>query len=136
MKTIIATLCLTITSLFIQAQTGTDITVTVPVTSDKGNIVIGLYDEATFMKAPPIKGLEAEIVDGQATATFTNVPAGTYAISLFQDKNLNKRMDFEPTGMPAEPYGVSNNVMSMGPPQWSDAKFEVGSEKLTLEIRM
>ena len=42
MKTIIATLCLTITSLFIQAQTGTDITVTVPVNSDKGNIVIGV----------------------------------------------------------------------------------------------
>ncbi len=136
MKTIIATLCLTITSLFIQAQTGTDITVTVPVNSDKGNIVIGLYDEATFMKAPPIKGMEAEIIDGKATATFKNIPEGTYAVSLFHDKNLNKRLDFEPNGMPAEPYGVSNNVMSMGPPQWSDAKFEVGAEPLRLEIRM
>ena len=45
-------------------------------------------------------------------------------------------MDFDTNGMPLEMYGISNNVMSYGPPQWSDAKFEVSSEPVSLTIRM
>lgn len=143
MKTIICTIALSISALFVnaqadtsQAEDGTTITVTVPVKSNEGSIIFGLYNEATFMKAAPIQGLEGEIVDGKVTVTFTKVPAGTYGITLFHDKNGNKIMDFEPNGMPKEMYGVSNNVMSFGPPQWSDAKFEVVDTPLELEIRL
>ena len=143
MKTIILTIALAISTFFLKAQTddvasveGTTITVTVPVASNEGNVIFGLYDENTFMKSAPIQGLEGEIIDGKATVTFTNVVPGTYGISLFHDKNGNKIMDFEPNGMPKEMYGVSNNVMSYGPPQWSDAKFEVNSAPIELEIRM
>ena len=45
-------------------------------------------------------------------------------------------MDFEANGMPKELYGASNNNMSMGPPRWSDAKFEVGTQPITMEIRL
>ena len=143
MKTIILTIALAISTFFLKAQTdevasveGITITVTVPVTSNEGNVIFGLYDEDTFMKAAPIQGLEGEIVDGKASVTFSNVTPGTYGITLFHDKNGNKIMDFEPNGMPKEMYGVSNNVMSYGPPQWSDAKFEVSSTPLELEIRL
>ncbi len=143
MKTILITIALSISSFFLSAQTetetpttGTTITVNVPINSTKGNVIFGLYDEATFMKSEPLQGLEADIVDGKATVTFTNVTPGIYAVSLFHDKNENKRMDFEPNGMPKEMYGVSNNIMSFGPPMWSDAKFEVGSEAITLDIRL
>ncbi len=146
MKTIIVTLSLAFTSVFLNAQTEVvteelatsateTITVTVPVQSDEGNVVFGLYDETSFMKQPLV-GLEGEIKEGKTTVTFENVEPGTYAILLFHDKNGNKQMDFEPNGMPTEPYGVSNNVMSMGPPLWSDAKFEVTDEPIELEIRM
>ena len=141
MKTII-TITLALTTFILSAQTETDtisenttITITVPVQSDEGNVVFGLYDETSFMKKPLV-GLEGEIKDGKATVTFENVKSGTYAILLFHDKNGNKQMDFEPNGMPTEPYGVSNNVMSMGPPLWSDAKFEVNNKPVELEIRM
>ncbi len=147
MKTIILTLTLTIASFLAKAQTevtnpseetteGTTITVTVPVPSEGGTVIVGLYDEATFMKAGPLQALDLEIVDGKATGTFVNVAPGIYGISLFHDKNGNKNMDFEANGMPIEMYGISNNVMSYGPPQWSDAKFEVASEPLIMEIRM
>lgn len=147
MKTILTTAALFISSLFLNAQTdvvtteisheeGTTITVNVPVPGTGGKVIVGLFDEATFMKAEPIQGMESDIVDGKATVTFTNVAPGYYGITLFHDKNDNKQMDFEPNGMPKEMYGVSNNVMSYGPPQWSDAKFEVTGEPLTLEIRM
>lgn len=144
MKTIFITLTLIISSFFLNAQNsattvateGTTITVIVPVPGTGGNVLFGLYDEATFMKAPPIQGLESDIVEGKATVTFKNVGPGIYAITLFHDKNGNKQMDFEPNGMPKEMYGVSNNVMSMGPPLWSDAKFEVAGEPIILDIRM
>jgi len=143
MKTILFTFTFALTTFFATAQSeteivseGTSITVNIPVKGTGGNIVVGLYDQNTFMKAAPLQGLESDIVDGKATVTFENVAPGIYAISLFHDKNGNKQMDFEPNGMPKEMYGVSNNVMNMGPPQWNDAKFEVGNEALSLDIVM
>lgn len=143
MKTILLTFTLLIGTLIAYAQSepttdnsGVSITVNVPVPSDDGTVIIGLYDQKSFMVAPPLHAYDVEIVDGSATATFTNVQPGIYAITLFHDKNGNKQMDFEANGMPIEMYGVSNNVMSAGPPQWSDAKFEVGDEPLTFDIRM
>ena len=143
MKTIILTIAMAISALFANAQTdtavatdGTTIKVTVAVPNNEGNVVFGLFDENTFMKAAPLQGLESEIVDGKATIIFTNIAPGTYGITLFHDKNGNKVMDFEPNGMPIEMYGVSNNVMTFGPPQWNDAKFEVAGEPLELDIRL
>jgi len=148
MKTILVTITIVLSSLILKAQNAdsaitnddtsetTTITVNVPVKSSEGSVIFGLFTEQNFMKSAPVQGLESEIVDGKATVTFENVTPGTYAITLFHDKNGNKQMDFEPNGMPIEMYGVSNNVMSMGPPMWSDAKFEVNGEPLTLEIIM
>ncbi|WP_271782475.1 DUF2141 domain-containing protein [Aquimarina algiphila] len=140
MKTLALIVALLISNFFTNAQeniNGITITVTVPnVTSSEGEVLFGLYDENTFMKAAPIKGEKSIITDGVAKITFTDVPAGVYAISCFHDINGNNRMDFEPNGMPKENYGVSNNSMSYGPPMWGEAKFEVTSENLELEIRM
>jgi len=154
MKTIITTIAISITSLFGFAQdtaelveientateisteiTGTTITVNVPVPKDEGSVFFSLQTEDNFLKGG-ISNLEAEIIDGKATVTFENVTPGEYGITLFWDKNGNKKMDFEPSGMPKEMYGVSNNGMSFGPPQWSDAKFMVDAEPQVLEIRM
>ncbi len=118
------------------AEKGTTITVTIPTQSNEGNIKLGLYTEDVFMVAAPTMALTAEIVDGKATAVFENVPQGQYAVLLYQDKNNNKKMDFEPTGMPSEPYGSSNNVMSMGPPNWMDTSFTVKDSPIVMEIRM
>ena len=148
MKTILVTITIVLSSLILKAQNAdsaitndatsetTTITVHVPVKTSEGSVIFGLNTEENFMKSAPVQGLESEIVDGKATVTFENVAPGTYAITLFHDKNGNKQMDFEPNGMPIEMYGVSNNVMSMGPPMWSDAKFEVKGEPLILEIIM
>ena len=142
MKAIILSIAFSLTSWLVSAQettkadvNNTTITVTVPVKSTEGHVVFGLYTESNFMRAP-LMGLESDIKDGKATVTFTDVEPGVYAVILFHDKNDNKQMDFDLQGMPQEMYGVSNNVMSMGPPQWTDAKFEVAGEPVSLEIRM
>jgi len=142
MKNLLLIIALLVTPLLASAQgksentEGTTITVTIPVPGYGGSLIAGLYDEATFMKAAPLQGQESDVNEGYASVTFTNVTPGVYAISLFHDKNGNKTMDFEPNGMPKEMYGVSNNPMSYGPPQWSEAKFEVGTEPIKMEIRL
>lgn len=143
MKAIILSISLSLTGWLMSAQAppaetsteGTSVTVTVPVHSDEGHVIFGLYTEKGFMRAPLV-GLESAIEDGKASVTFTDIEPGIYAVLLFHDKNDNKQMDFDTNGMPLEMYGVSNNIMSMGPPQWSDAKFEVANEPIDLDIRM
>jgi len=142
MKTLFLSIALTFSSFIISAQTPaetiselTTITISIPVQSNEGNIVVGLYDQTNFMKKPS-EGLTGEIIDGKATVTFKDVVPGEYAVILYHDKNLNKTMDFDMNGMPLEMYGMSNNPMSYGPPQWSDAKFDVTLTPIEMEIRM
>lgn len=144
MKTVLVSIALSLTSLILSAQSetetsiateGTTITITVPVQSSEGSILVGLYQESNFMQTPTLAAV-GEIKDGKSIVTLNNVAPGEYGITLLHDKNGNKRMDFDANGMPLERYGVSNNIMSYGPPQWSDAKFEVGNTPIEMEIRL
>lgn len=142
MKTILLSITLALTSYLLNAQStteiiteGTTITVTVSLKGSGGKVLFGLHDESTFMKEP-LEGASSEIKDGKATITFNNVKPGTYGVMVVHDKNDNKRMDFEINGMPKEAFGTSNNVMLMGPPQWSDAKFEVANTPIEVDIRL
>ena len=142
MKTILLTISLSLTVFLLNAQSnsktdteGTTIKVTVTLNGTGGNVLFSLNDESTFMKIPLV-GLSSDIYDGKAIVTFTNVIPGTYGIMVVHDKNDNKQMDFDSNGMPLEDYGMSNNVMSFGPPQWNDAKFVVTDTPLEIEIRL
>lgn len=122
-------------SNFVIAQTTVTVTVT-NISTNEGEVAFGLYTEDTFIKAAPNYSASATVENNTAKVTFENIPAGEYAISCFQDTNGNDQFDFEPNGMPAEPYGISNNAVGMyGPPSWADAKFTVAKEPVNLEIQ-
>lgn len=138
MKTVTLALSFLFVSLVSMAQesTGTKITVTINnVTSDQGKVLAGLHTSETFMKGPGVQNLESAIENGKVVLTFTNVTPGTYAIMAMHDANDNKRMDYEANGMPKESYGMSGNDMTMGPPNFTSAQFEVGIEDLEFTIR-
>ena len=105
------------------------------VLSDKGHILMGLHDKNTFMKGKGIRNAKVDIVDGKCTYTFTDVTPGTYAVMVLHDANDNQKMDFADNGMPQENYGTSNNKMNFGPPQFSDAQFDLVDKDLELEIK-
>lgn len=129
-------LFMTFISLSAFAQKKSSITVSINnVSSDEGSVGYALYNKDNFMVAAPVKAAKSEIKDGKTSVTFKDIPLGNYAILCYHDKNNNGQMDFEANGMPKEAYGGSNNVMSMGPPQWEDCKFELSEEPLELEIR-
>jgi uncharacterized protein (DUF2141 family) len=111
------------------------ITVLTPnVSSDNGTVNYALYNKADFMKKP-IQAQSSKVKDGKSTVVFTNLEPGEYAIICFHDENSNGKMDFQPNGMPLENYGMSNNPMNFGPPEFDQAKFEVSDKDVTLEIR-
>lgn len=63
--------------------------------------------------------------------------AGDYAIGIYHDKNANKEFDKGAFGLPAEPYGVSNNPkMRFGPPSAAESIFEVASDGANTEIKL
>lgn len=94
----------------------------------KGKVKVGLYDsEANFLKAP-YKSAVADIQSGTASATFKDIPKGTYAVSVYHDENDNGKLDRNSFGMPTEGYGTSNDAKGfMGPPKFEDAKFTISN---------
>lgn len=111
------------------------ITVTVPnVTSNKGTVNYALYTEDGFMVKPK-QTQSSKVINKKSTIVFTDVTPGEYAVICFHDANENKQMDFDESRMPLEDYGVSNNPMSYGPPQYAAAKFVVSDKDVTLEIK-
>jgi uncharacterized protein (DUF2141 family) len=138
MKTVTLALSFLFVSLVAMAQekNGATITVTIDnVTSNEGKVLAGLHTAETFMKGPGIQNMESAIENGKVVLTFTNVAPGTYAIMAMHDANDNKRMDYQANGMPMESYGMSGNDMTMGPPQFNSAQFEVGDQDLSFTIR-
>ena len=122
--------------LYGQQSKGVTLTITLEnVLSDQGDILAALHGPDTFMKGPGLQNFKSEARQGTLTFTFEDVSPGRYAVSVLHDQNSNQRMDFDPSGMPGEPYGMSGNDMHMGPPSFEASAFEVGSEPLALSIR-
>lgn len=121
-----------------QAPAGGRVTVTVTlenVLNDQGDILAALHTRETFMKGGGADNYKTAAKAGSMTFEFRNVAPGTYGVSVLHDLNQNQRMDFQPGGMPEEPYGMSGNDMSMGPPSFDAIKFEVGDADVHLRIR-
>lgn len=137
-KNLIVTIALVLTSVFSFSQEDKGITITVivdNVKNDNGKASFALHTEDTFMKGGGIMNTETTIKNGKVVVTFENVQPGEYAIMALHDENENGRMDFQENGMPIESYGMSNNIMAYGPPQYGDAKFNVRDKNIELTIR-
>lgn len=136
-STLVFTIALLLTSLFSFSQNeNRTITVTIDnVVNDKGTVKMGLNTKDTFMKGKPVMSSESTIKNGKVTITFKNVEPGEYAIIAYHDVNGNNKMDFRENGMPLESYGMSNNSMDFGPPNYEDAKFTVADKDVELMIR-
>jgi uncharacterized protein (DUF2141 family) len=97
------------------------------VKSDKGKMMFALFDKAdgfpgTQQKAFQLK--DAKATKGTTTVTFTNLPAGTYALAVFHDENGDGKLNTNVMGIPKEPYGFSNNARStFSAPSFKDASF-------------
>ncbi len=69
---------------------------------------------------------------------FTNLPYGSYAISVLHDENSNGKLDTTfLIGIPKEGIGVSNNPKARrGPPKYNECTFALDSKQLETTVSM
>lgn len=102
----------------------------------EGQLYVAIYhSEETFMKKP-LAAFRVEVKDKVASLPCTGLPAGTYAVSLFQDENGNGKLDTGAFGIPTEKFAFSNDAEGiMGPPTYKKCSFTF-SEDTTLVIHL
>jgi len=85
-----------------------------------------------------INGIDLEVKGTSVTYVFKTVPVGKYAIVVFQDENMDGKLNKNLFGAPKEPYGFSKNKYGMfGSPEFKDVSFEVENEKnISLTINL
>ncbi|SHH03844.1 Uncharacterized conserved protein, DUF2141 family [Flavobacterium micromati] len=127
-KLIVSTLLLTASFAFSQVTINVEVN---GLKNNKGQVMIGIYNsEKTFLEKT-FRGNVALIKNNKATATFANMPAGEYAISVFHDENSNGKLDVNFMGIPKEEYAASNGAKGfMGPPKYIDAMFKANENKM------
>lgn len=88
-------------------------------------LMVGVFTDAATWLTRPTTGQSFPVdkaVDGRLTVVLKNLPAGPLALSVFQDVNANGKLDMQPGGFPAEPFGFSNGaVANCGPPRFEQA---------------
>ncbi len=92
-----------------------------------GNMLfIGLMDE----QGEQLEGKRVEVTAEQMEVAFAPVPAGRYAVRMYQDENGNGQLDLGMFKIPKEGVGCSNNAKGfMSAPALKDMLFEVNGPK-------
>ena len=140
MQKVVLTFIVFIASIFLaNAQEKHTFSITVNVTgmkADKGDVYVALYNSKTSFLKKEFKGAIVNVSNKKATAVLEGIEEGVYAISVFHDKNDNKKMDTNFIGIPKEPIGCSNGATGfMGPPKFIKAKFTLNKNK-TIPIKV
>ena len=117
---------------FSQAFSQESFTITVEVEdieSNKGKMYFALFDNEPDFLDKRYKSAIEVISLNKSITIFKNIPSGTYAVSVFHDKNNNGKLDTNFVGVPKEDYGCSNNAKGfMGSPKWKNAKFTLNQD--------
>ena len=110
----------------------------------EGNLCVKLFngsqgfpndnDRAVTRECVPIASAP---LDQPLTYRFDEVPAGSYAVALYHDRNGNQQLDRGVFGMPIEGFGFSNDAPAVtSAPDYEDAVFFLaGSTAIEIQLR-
>ncbi|WP_310381982.1 DUF2141 domain-containing protein [Flavobacterium sp.] len=104
--------------------------------NNDGVVIVGLYNsEGKFLKTT-CKGKKSHLKNKKANVIFEGLEKGEYAVMIYQDENLNGKLDSNFMGIPTEDYMASNDSKGfMGPPKYINAKFLVANNsKIVINI--
>ena len=140
MKNLIISFMFLVFATPIFSQTGTIVVKVSGIENNKGIVRIGIYNsESTFpVYGKQFKGAEINAKTAGLSYTFTNIPVGTYAISVWHDEDKDKTMNKNLFGSPKENYGFSRNIYgTFGPPSFKEVSFKLNAgKKMTLKINL
>lgn len=106
----------------------------------KGQLCVSLFSSPKGFPSKTEKAnrTSTSALEGDTvTLSCDALPAGTYAIAVLHDENMNGKMDTSFWGYPKEGAGASNNPKPRrGPPRFDDAKFVLKDKPLDLQIEL
>jgi len=136
MKTTILTTLVLCASFFAKAQ---QVKLNINITNiqpGKGTVVLNVYDKKEdFLKTVFLtKTLKAD----SSNLTFViDLPRkGTYAITVFQDIDNNKKLKQDWFGIPQEPVGYGNNFKPSAKPRFNECAITIDSNQITQTIKL
>jgi uncharacterized protein (DUF2141 family) len=130
---------MTVGPLAANAQPGNKVGVTVTgLRNSDGVVRCGLYASADGFRQPgrEMRGAVGAIRGQSATCTFSNLPAGTYAVAVFHAEHNEARIETGAFGKPKQGYGFSNNPSGFGPPSFSSAAFQYTGGQQALQVSL
>jgi uncharacterized protein (DUF2141 family) len=103
----------------------------------KGDLYISLHNRPAYFQVADSALMKTKVTVNEESELiiFDQLPAGTYAIAVYHDENLNGIMDANEKGFPKEGYGFSTKTKMFGRPKFEQAAFELNCEQ-TVEIKM
>ncbi len=100
--------------------------------SGKHTIYVALWDEHNFLHKPV---QQIRIAAGTTPDFHFNVPPGRWALSAYEDKNENGKLDMGLFG-PSEPSGFWHPFHAWRKPRFSDVAVQVDYEIDGIEIKL
>lgn len=95
--------------------------------NDRGRVGCSLFngpDGFPRVKTKQFRGMWTRKQNHVAVCDFSGIPAGTYAVTVLDDTNMDGKMDFNFIGLPKKGYGFSNDAKAtLSPPSFSAASF-------------
>lgn len=112
-------------TLFAQHQFSVEITGLV---KGRGYVYLGLYNKKNgfLNENASIANGKVKVAGNTATYIFKDLPAGEYAVALYQDENNNRKCDRNMIGYPTEGFGFSKNYRpKLSAPKFDEVKIAV-----------
>jgi len=104
-----------------------------------GTMLVTIYDKPDhWLKQPYFRSIKQQVNStDDVNIEVVDIPAGSYAISVFHDLNDNLELDTNFIGIPKEPYGFSGPMGKFGPPKFDTAAvpLEAGDNTISIELK-
>ena len=104
-----------------------------------GTMLVTIYDKPDhWLKQPYFRSIKQQVSStDDVNIEVVDIPAGSYAISVFHDLNDNLELDTNFIGIPKEPYGFSGPMGKFGPPKFEAAAvpLEAGDNTISIELK-
>ena len=137
-------LLLTASSTILAAQSKpvATLTINMQLTNEAhGDLAYLVFSSSSGFPGDPNKTVRHGFLPIRPGATLmsieTDLPPGTYAVSVYEDLNSNHKLDHNFLGIPREPVGASNNPKArMGPPRFDECSFQIGTASTSITITL
>lgn len=121
------------------AQTSTLVVQVQNVPSNKGQIMVNVYNKADGYPVDETKAMltrSTPAISPQTVITF-DLPEGNYAVAILHDEDGDGIMGTNFLGIPNEAVAASNNARRwLGPPKFADAAFKHPGGRHVINIRL